>query len=183
MPAAQSAGVSEALVSVGFRIGVENRIDQGVRALRGFDGAIQRGLAAFVHAIGQQDERLASLLLLHQLIRGKKHRVIQCGTSTFVAAVSSSSSFRRPFRAARTLRPRHVQLVQRHLQFLVIRSQVLQQLRAPIEVDDEGLVLIDAHELVEKRIAGDPLLLDQPALAQAGIDQQAKRQRQIGLAE
>ena len=83
------AGAAEALVPVSIGVGIQNGIHQGVGLLGCLDGAVQADLAADVNAIGQENERLAAVLLAHQLIGREKNRVIQCGTS---AAVSTAST-------------------------------------------------------------------------------------------
>jgi len=49
-------------------------------------------------------------------------------------------------------------------------------------MDHEGLVLVLAHDLFEKPIAGRAFLFEHARHAEAGIDQQAECQRQIRLA-
>src|SRR5271157_535226 len=85
-------------------------------------------------------------------------------------ATAPSASSGGPLRELRI-----VEFFQRCLQLLARRSQVLQELDLPIEVDYEGLVLVVwAHEVVEEAVAGDALLLDQTALARAGVHQQSQ---------
>ena len=45
---------------------------------------MQRHFASRIHAVGEDDERLAALLLLHQLVRGKEDGVVQRGASAAV---------------------------------------------------------------------------------------------------
>ena len=71
--------------------------------------------------------------------------------------------------------------IERLLQLLARRSQILQQFHFVIEVDDEGHILIFAKHLVEEAIAGVALGFDKPALAHAGIHQQPERERKIAL--
>ena len=48
-------------------------------------------------------------------------------------------------------------------------------------MDDKSLVFVFAQHLVEEALAGAALLIKNASLAQAGIDQQAERQREIGF--
>ena len=48
-------------------------------------------------------------------------------------------------------------------------------------MDDECLVLVLAHQVLQKGIAGDALLLQHASLTHAGVDQQTEREREIGL--
>jgi hypothetical protein len=50
------------------------------------------------------------------------------------------------------------------------------------EVDDECLVLILTQDLLEELVARAALVFEHARHAEAGIDQQSERQRQIGLA-
>src|SRR5450756_1030970 len=55
--AAYSADAESAAVH--FRVFEEDGVDQGIRPLRGFHGGGERNLAARVHSVGKQDQRLA----------------------------------------------------------------------------------------------------------------------------
>jgi len=46
-------------------VGEENAINQGIGALRGFEGFGERFLAATVDAVGKDDKSLAALLLFN----------------------------------------------------------------------------------------------------------------------
>ena len=48
-------------------------------------------------------------------------------------------------------------------------------------MDDECLVLVFAHQVFQKGVAGDTLLLQHAPLAHAGVHQQAEREREIGF--
>src|SRR4051812_27677663 len=48
-------------------------------------------------------------------------------------------------------------------------------------MDDECFVLAFAHDVSQKGEAGNALWFDEAALAAAGVNQQTKRQRKIGL--
>ena len=54
-------------------------VDDGVGALGGLDGGGERLLAAAVHAVGEDDDGLASGLLAHQLVAGEEERVVEGG--------------------------------------------------------------------------------------------------------
>jgi hypothetical protein len=60
-------------------------------------------------------------------------------------------------------------------------GQVLEQLDFGIEPDHERLVLRFLDDLIEEQTAGGLFVVDNSALAQAGIHQQADGQRQVRL--
>src|SRR5208283_687980 len=64
-------------VVIGLRVGEQDGVHQGVGALGCFNGPGQAHLAALVHAVGEDDQRLAALRLAHDLIGGEKNCVIQ----------------------------------------------------------------------------------------------------------
>ena len=75
-----------------------------------------------------------------------------------------------------------LQQLERELQFLVRRGQVLEKFHVAIEVDQEDPVLAFAHHVIEKALARTALLSQHAPLAEARIHEQAQRQREIGLA-
>ena len=60
-------------------------------------------------------------------------------------------------------------------------GQVLQQFHFAIEMDKEGFVFVAPQDAVEKRAAGGAFLLQYPALAEAGVHEQAESERKVGL--
>ncbi len=58
-------------------VGKQDGVNHGVGALSRLDGALQGLLAASVVSVGQNNERLAALLLLHQFIRGEEDGVVK----------------------------------------------------------------------------------------------------------
>jgi hypothetical protein len=50
-----------------------------------------------------------------------------------------------------------------------------------IEVDEEGFVFVFAEDMVEEGAAGGALLIEDAALAEAGINEEAEGEREIGL--
>jgi len=70
VPAAHS-GPSEAAATtaVAFLIGKENAVDEGVGALRGFDGFGESFLAAAIDAVGEDDQGFAALLFFSSIRR------------------------------------------------------------------------------------------------------------------
>ena len=71
---------------------------------------------------------------------------------------------------------------QRVCQFLMRRSQILQQFHLAVEVNDESAVAIFADHLIKKAAAGAALLIEHTALAPASVDKEPERQRKVGLA-
>ncbi|MEZ5391980.1 MAG: hypothetical protein R2724_03685 [Bryobacterales bacterium] len=57
----------------------------------------------------------------------------------------------------------------------------MEQLDVDVEAHQEGQVLVDTQNFVEEGVAGRTLDLDHALLADAGIDEQADGERQIGL--
>src|ERR1035441_9834223 len=86
--AAHSAHVTAeaASVAIGILVGEQDGVNQRVRALRRLDGSGQRQSASSVHAVGENDERLTALLLLHQFVRGKEDGVVERGASAPMVA-------------------------------------------------------------------------------------------------
>ncbi len=60
-------------------------------------------------------------------------------------------------------------------------GEVLQKLGLTSELDDEGLVFGCLEHLVEKDAAGSALVVDDVALTEAGVDEQAKGEGEIGV--
>src|ERR1019366_4029788 len=80
-------------------------IDQGIGPLRRFDGFGKQRSAAVIHAIGEQDERLAALLRAHQFVAGEQDGIVHGGASAHgrrsISRVTSSA----PTAAARKTPP------------------------------------------------------------------------------
>src|SRR5690348_6221711 len=94
-PAAVSAETAKTLI-VELVIGKQDGIHHRVRALCRGDGRLQAQFAALIHAIRQDNQRLAALLLAHQLVRRKKDGIIEqgacCRTMPAPSAVATPSS-------------------------------------------------------------------------------------------
>jgi len=76
---------------------------------------------------------------------------------------------------------RRADLIDGSLELLTRRSEVLEKFDLVIEMDDEGFVLVLAEDVIEKGATGGELLIKDAALAEAGVDQQAKGEREIGF--
>src|SRR5208283_1674446 len=76
---------------------------------------------------------------------------------------------------------RNRQLLQGGLQLWARRGEILQKLDFAIEVNDERGIFVLAQKLVEEAVAGAALVVQDAALAEAGVDQEAEAQRQIGF--
>src|SRR5271165_1707659 len=68
-------------VVIRVRIGEENCVHERVGALGRLDGTAQANLAALVHAVRQNNECLAALLLAGDFVRGQEDRVVQLGAA------------------------------------------------------------------------------------------------------
>ena len=74
-----------------------------------------------------------------------------------------------------------VDLFERGLKLRAGGGEVLQELDLAGELDDEGLVLGRGEHLVEEGAAGGALFVDDVALAEAGVDEQAEGQGKVGV--
>ena len=102
--------------------------------------------------------------------------------ATSTAGISASSCIPLPLlRRHSPAQTAGCQVIQRRLQLRARGGQVLQELDVPIEVNDEGLVLVGAHQVVEEAVAGGALLVQHAPLAHAGVHQQPERERKVGL--
>ena len=152
-------------------------------------GRLNRGVESFfapsVDSIGKKHKSFATLLFLHEFIRGEIDRVIEGGSPAVVTTMMAAAmSTARPISASASAITSSVvfwwsvfpgsKRVQRFLQLLMGRGQVLQQFHLSVEVNDEGFVLILAGHLVKKTMAGAALLIEHTALTEASVDQQAK---------
>ena len=76
---------------------------------------------------------------------------------------------------------RGVDLIDGCLEFLSRGSEVLEEFDFVIEVDEEGFVFVFAEDMVEERAAGGTFLIEDAALAEAGVDEEAEGEREIGF--
>jgi hypothetical protein len=144
-----------------------------------------------IHAVRKNNERFAALLLFHQLVRRQIHRVVQqcaasavamrAATATTSAATAVGIAAARRTSSARLRELWPTQLIERRFQLLPRRSQILQQLHLVVEVNHESLVLIFAQQVIEESVAGVALLVQDAALAHAGIHQQPQSKRKVGI--
>jgi len=76
---------------------------------------------------------------------------------------------------------RRVDLIDGGLEFLAGRGEVLEELDFAIEMDDEGFVLVFAKDVVEERAAGREFLVEDAALAEAGVNKEAESEPKVGF--
>ena len=57
-------------------VGKADGVNQHIGALGGFNRAADRGLAAVIDAVREQDDRFAPLLLLEELVRGEENGIV-----------------------------------------------------------------------------------------------------------
>ena len=174
VPAAVASVISVFFVFIGEEDGINERI----RALGRFDAALQAFFAAAIHAVGQDDESFASLLLSHEFIRSEVHGIVEQGAAT--SAVRAMAAARIVSRSGLG-EFRRAQVLERYFEFLARRSEVLQEVHFVIELDDEGFVLVFAQGVIEEGVAGVALLVQNAPLAQARVHQETQRQRKIGI--
>src|SRR5580700_9988116 len=72
LPHPESAGTA-----VFFVVGKQNRIDDRVGALCGGDSLRQSLFAAVIHAVREDNQRLAALLLAHEFVGRQENRVVK----------------------------------------------------------------------------------------------------------
>lgn len=177
-----------ASTAVAFLIRKKNAVDKGVCALCRFDGFSEGFLAAAVDAVGEDDERFAALLLFHQFIGGEVDGVVQKSARTAMAVPAAAvvsaagitaSGGTTPGTGARELRG--VDLVDGSLKFLARGGKVLEELDLAIEMDDKGFVLVLAEDVIEEGSAGGKFLVEDAALAEAGVNKKAEGEREVGF--
>jgi hypothetical protein len=187
--AAAHARASEAAAAavVSFLVSEKDAVDKGVRALRGFDRFGERLLAAAVNAVGEDDESLATLSLSHQFVGGEVDGVVEkraaaVAVSMRTTAVPATSATRGTSPAGIGLRElRGVDLIDGREEFLAGRSEVLEEFDFVIEMDEEGFVLVFAQDAIEKRAAGGAFLIEDAALAEARVHEEAEGEREAGF--
>ena len=76
---------------------------------------------------------------------------------------------------------RRVDLIDGGLEFLTGRGEVLEELDFAIEMDDEGFVLVLAKDVVEEGAAAGEFLVEDAALAEAGVNKEADSEQEVGF--
>src|SRR4029077_9661340 len=66
-------------------------------------------------------------------------------------------------------------------EFLTRGGEVLEEFDFVVEMDEEGFVLVFAQDAIEEGAAGGAFLVEEAALAEAGVDEEAEGEREIGL--
>jgi hypothetical protein len=172
---------------VSFLVSEKDAVDKGVRALRGFDCFGERLLAAAVNSVGEDDESLATLLFFHQFVGGEVDGVVEkraaaVAVSMRTAAVPAASATGRTSPARIGLGElRGVDLIDGCEEFLAGRSEVLEEFDFVIEMDEEGFVFVFTKDTIEERSAGGAFLIEDAALAEAGVHEEAEGEREVGL--
>ena len=171
-----------------FLVGEEDAIDECVGAQGGFERFVEGFLAAPVDTVGEDDEGFAAVLLFHKFVGGEVNRVVEEGaaTATVAAAVGAASvaaaTATRGTAAGTGLRElRRVELIDGREEFLTVRGKVLKEFDLAIEVDEESLIFVYAQDAIEESAAGRAFLVENLALAEAGVHEQSEGERKIGL--
>ena len=169
-------------IAAAFLVREENAVNQGIGALSGFDGLVQRFLAATVNTVGEDDERFAAWLFLHEFVGSEIDGVIEeCAASVAMGAAPAGPAAG-VSSAGRSLRKlRGMNLINGGLEFLAGGSEVLKEFDFVVEMNDEGFVFIFAEKTIEKRAAGGKFLIEYAALTEAGVDQEAEGEGEIGF--
>ena len=168
-----------------FLIGEEDAIDEGVGALGGFQRFTEGFLAAAVDAVGEDDQGFAALLFFHEFAGGEIDGIVEKGAAavavtTGTAAVAAGSSRGATARAGLG-KLRGVDLIDGGLEFLARGGEVLEEFDFVIEMDEEGFVFAFAEDAIEEGTAGGAFLVEEAALAEAGVDEEAESERKVGL--
>ena len=67
------------------------------------------------------------------------------------------------------------------LEFLARGGEILEEFDFVVEVNDKGLVFVLAEDAIEERAAGGAFLVEEAELAEAGVDEEAEGEREVGL--
>src|ERR1039457_4931907 len=170
------AGIAHAPTepAIGAGIGILDAIDDGVGLLGGHDGFFFSEPAAFVNAIGDDDDHFAAHLLLQLIVGGQIDGVIE---DRAARAAGGGNGARAEAADAGT----HAQIVHGVGEQAGGAGVVLQQLGLFAEADEESFVLL-LQDLGEELGGGAALDLDQVALAARNVDQEADGEGEIGFA-
>ena len=66
-------------------------------------------------------------------------------------------------------------------EFLTRGGEILEEFDFVVEMDEEGFVLVFAQDAIEEGAAGGAFLVEDAALAEAGVDEEAEGEWEIGL--
>ncbi len=182
------AAVPAASTVAFFLVGEKNAIDEGVGALRGFEGFGERFLAAAIDAVGEDYQGFAARLLFHEFIGREVDGIIEESPAAVAVTVRAAAAAIAPATAAGGTGAgtglgelRRVDLIDGGQEFLTGGGEVLEEFHFVIEMDEEGLVFVFAENVVEEGAAGGTLLIEDAALAEAGVDEEAEGEREVGL--
>jgi len=171
-----------------FLVGEEDAVDEGVGALRGLDRLAERFLAAAVDSVGEEDDGFSALLLFHQFIGGEVNGVIEKRAAAVAVSMRAAATLTATTATGGTattgagLRElRRVKLIDGREEFLAGGGEVLEEFDFVIEMDEEGFVFVFAQDAIEERAAGGAFLIEDAALAEAGVDEKAEGEREIGF--
>jgi hypothetical protein len=156
-------------------------VDDGVGALGCFECAGEALLAAAVDAIGEDDERLAALLLCHEFVGGEKGGVVEGVAAASSMAATVVTGVVGVCGGCAVVIAGSAEFLERGLKFGAGSGEVLQEFYLARELDDAGLIAGSGEHLFEKSSAGGSLLVEDTALTEAGIDQQAESEGEIGV--
>jgi hypothetical protein len=153
---------------------------------------VQRLLAAAVHAVGEDNQRLAAILGLHQLIGSEEDRIVKQRAGPAAATLTLRSAA--VSAGIRTLRvvlggAGRAHIIQLVVQLVARGGEVTEQLDLAVEVDEEGLVRGGAgpwfgrlrQHCIDKFARRLALVLHGAGDAAAGVDEQAQPEGQLGL--
>ena len=179
---------TSAIVAAFLLVSKENAINQGVSPLRRFEGFGERFLAAAVDAVGKDNEGFAAPLLFHQFVGGEVNGIVEeCAAAVTVTVRASAASA-----AIATVTGgasagaglgelRRMNLIDGGEEFFARGGEVLKEFDFVIEMDEEGCVLAIAKDVIEEGAAGGAFLVEDAALAETGVNEQAEGEREVGL--
>src|SRR5271163_2887459 len=142
-----------------------------------------------VHAIGKDNDCFAALLFAHHFIGGEEYGIVeQRAAAVAVPATISLTATVPPASAAVSIstsgspvrgRLRDRQGLECRLQLWARVGEVLKQLDFAIKIEYGGQVLVFAEQMIDEAVTGFAFLIEDTALAEAGIHEETETQRQI----
>src|SRR5579859_3512027 len=170
-PSVSSAALAEWRKSTRFFALEVNAIDKRVGPLGVLDRLRQGCLAAAVIAVGEKDQSLSALLLLHQLVRGKIYSIVKQGTGATTAPMMATAATSRPASAGLLVTLRGCDLRYGRFEFLAGLRDVLKQLNLTIKMDHKGRIHLLTQYLFKKAFTRRAFLIQHRQYAAARVHQ------------
>jgi hypothetical protein len=164
-------------------ISKKDGIDHSVGALGGLNRALQGFLTSPVNSVRKNNERFATLLLLHQFVGGQENGIVKQSAAAMHPLRTTGGRIRRRSAAtsAVAVGPGRLQRPKSGLQFVTRGSEILEQLHLSVKMNDECLVFGSSEHLIQETLARRSLLIQNIPLTHAGVDKQSKREGKVGF--